>query len=334
MQAALDRLSQKLSEKQGERAKLIAQLNDERRFSNRIGAICEIIVLDALARLDAVEIYPRWTESGRSPDGYSDKLLPSHKLIFDIKACPFQPAEPVNDIVQNTVYKRLADAGDQTRVSDAGFLRCAILVSAGADELRNPNRFNMKQTISAGKPLNGPYNIRQIAAHAVDEGVIDIVLIIYVRERTTGFNRSYFWDYILVTSTYIQNTEMVDHFVRCLPIPRSLPSSSRSASDKGFDTPNRKLSMPEQLSGWEWNRDRGVVKVIVSRNLLAQLISGDMSHEEFVKRTGEKAIGIVKRKIADGASIAEVRLVTGGLDVDDDRIELVFSHDPAIAPFR
>ena len=232
-------------------------------------------------------------------------------------------------LTDNPLHSVLVEKAAQLKSAGNKHIRCLLIADAGSTLLRRlADRDPLRLTVSAEMIIDN--FLRR------NPGGIDVVCVFSPRRENNLFARS------LTTLTWNVNAfvrpdfssplDGLSHLAAALPRPRFEGYQARSLQQQSAFKPNS--------LGWYMgtNIESSPAKMMISisARALLDLLAGRITPEQFGHMIGmpdePNRPNLFKHYLESGQMMSAIRIVHGGLDEDDDRLEVEFSYDVAAAP--
>jgi hypothetical protein len=231
------------------------------------------------------------------------------------------------DIHDNHIAAALREKAKQMRSANFAGLRGVLLADIGCASLKQINGIDQ-----LGRSFSG----RNIIQHYLDnsKSALDFVCVFSPKhERSFMANTHYYWQ---VTVIVKQGLDMPMSGLQALASKLPAPRFDGYA----LEHLHEQQLFRDQARGWyvganmttKSNPDSELNVKFSARALhefLAGRITGDRLRDLIIG-----GAGAFDFQLAKGNTIREAKVISGGIDEDDDYIELVFAPDAAASPFK
>lgn len=235
------------------------------------------------------------------------------------------PAEAYS-LTDNPLHSILKDKAAQLNNEEFAGIRCLLLCDAGSRLLRD-----LTDGIKSHGAYSGAQIIEAFLAHRSCN--LDVVCVFSPCRagNVTAFpSRSLTWR----THTFLRRgiqvpEERLRDLASVLPAPRFEGSQARSLQ--------RQAAYAVKSRGWYIGTNilsgKTKMTVSISARALLDLLAGRINTEQFNYFTGMDSspnkLNIFKLCLERGEVISNIKIESGGLDEDDDRLVVEFSKDPS-----
>lgn len=230
------------------------------------------------------------------------------------------------DLNDNHIASALREKAKQMRSSNFSGLRGVLLADIGCASLTK-----LEGLDQLGRSASG----RNIIQNALDSanGTLDFVCVFSPKhERGILSESRHFWQVsALVRSGLKLPMSGLSGLAAKLPAPRfDAYSLEHLHEQKTFGDQSRGWYLGANMTSENAKGSKLTVKFSARalHEFLAGRISGERLRDQMIG-----GAGAFEYQLANGNTIQKARIVSGGVDEDDDHIELVFAPDPSASPF-
>ncbi len=233
-------------------------------------------------------------------------------------------AQKIDD---NPLWERLKDKASQLSGVPFGSLKCLVLADAGSSLL-----YRLTHRDHQGRTFNGSQIITDFLRRYPDS--FHVVCIFSPQRASSGWyglRGPLHWKVSYVpTHFFDQDVKGLEQLAAALPPPEYEGYQARTLQQQqSFELRGRGLYSDPR---WIFKGDK--VTIHVSSRAVLALLAGKITHDQFLKIAGMDGdkpklfANILNR----GDILKSVSLISGGLDEDDDKLQLDFEPDPAFKP--
>lgn len=228
------------------------------------------------------------------------------------------------DIDDNHIVNALKEKASQLRSENFEGLRGVLLADIGCETLRRFDGID---------PLGRSQSGRKIITHYLDNcgEKLDFVCVFSPQSERDMYSRSkHYWTVSLCTRRGLDlETDGLEKLAAHLPIPRFEGYALEELHEQNLFGP--------QSQGWYLACDMSIknheLTIKFSARALHEFLAGRINEEQF-KARAVRSEGAFEYQLKTGNTIKSTEIVPGGIDEDDDYIQLHFEKDPAASPFE
>lgn len=251
-----------------------------------------------------------------------------HKLSQHSNFFSSVPAEAYS-LTNNPLHTTLKAKADQLKSESFNGIKCLLLADAGSTLLRHLDQ-EMRGL--------GAYSGQQIIQHFLMKSGcnLDVVCVFSSHRNTNSWSfpeKPLMWNVRVFVRPGIHVSDSgLKQLAAVLPRPRFEGYQARSLQQQDSYSTN--------VRGWYLGThiSTGEVKMTItmSARALLDLLAGRLSQDHFNDmidmKGGPNRTNFFKLCLERGEVMSNIRIESGGLDEDDDRLIIEFSKDPSVSP--